>query len=361
LAPRHVASAIWNLRPLTALAAVLLVAGPWFAAVEYQTGGEFLEGFFGIHHFHRFTNPKDNHGGPIYFYLIALCIGFFPWCIFLSPCCIDLVGRFKDARRARPADALCLSWIAVWVGFFSLATTKFPHYILPAYPALALLTACFLDHWITDAGIYGKGARRTAWVTVALAGMLLAFGVPYVAEVYLPGESRLGFIGIPLICGAGLCAWFSERRQISRALASLTGTGALFSILLFAVAAVNADRHQNTAPLAAAIHARHPSRDVRIATFQYFRPGLVFYCNRQVHQFWDSHAAVEFLKDSPERSFLVTTEADYKQLAADLPAEFTILERSPWFLRTGKTLVLSGIPPRDETASPVHMTRADDQ
>src|SRR5262249_14518386 len=59
-APTRFLGTLWAMRPLTALAAVLLTAGPWFTAVGIKTRGEFLRSFFGVHHFHRFTSPMDN-------------------------------------------------------------------------------------------------------------------------------------------------------------------------------------------------------------------------------------------------------------------------------------------------------------
>ncbi|HMC09866.1 MAG TPA: hypothetical protein VKH44_01195, partial [Pirellulaceae bacterium] len=347
-APRHVLLTIWKMRPITALAMVLLVAGPWFAAVAWQTQGEFLTGFFGVHHFHRFTSAMDNHPGPPFYYLLAICVGFFPWSIFLSPCCIDLIRRMRSRESQsgdelhRPADALLVAWIIVWVGFFSLASTKFPHYVIPAYPALALLTACFIDRWIANTEIYGKLARRGAWATVAAAGVGILIVIPFVANLHLPGEQLLCLAGLPLIPGALLCAWLTERQQIAKALACLTATAAIFFVGLFAVAAPHVDRHQNTAPFAKAIHDRCPARSARIATYQYFRPGLVYYCNERVEQFFDAPSATTFLRESPDRSFLVTTEDDYRQIAAELPPQFGVIERGPWFLKQGKMLVLLG-------------------
>jgi 4-amino-4-deoxy-L-arabinose transferase-like glycosyltransferase len=346
-APRHVLQTIWNMRPLTAIALVALVAGPWFTAVAFQTHGEFLNGFFGVHHFHRFTSPMDNHPGPPVYYLLAICIGFFPWSIFLSPCCIDLVRRMRRQEghsgpdRRRPADALLVAWCIVWVGFFSLASTKFPHYVIPAYPALALLTARFLDRWIANTEIYGKLARRGAWATVAAAGVGILIAVPFVTNLHLPGEQLLCLTGLPLIPGAILCAWLTERRQIAKALACLSATAAIFFVGLFAVAAPHVDRHQNTAPFAKAIHVHCPARPARIATYQYFRPGFVYYCNERVEQFFDAQSATAFLRESPDRSFLVTTEDAYWELT-DLPWNIGIIERSPWFLKQGQTLVLLG-------------------
>src|SRR5205814_4567557 len=121
----------------------------------------------------------------------------------------------------------------VWVGFFSLASTKFPHYVVPAYPALALFTACFIDRWTCRIEIYGKLARNAAWGTLAAAGVTILIVAPIVSRVHLQGEPFLGLAGLPLIVGAAACAWFTERRQVPRALMALTATVVAFLVAVF--------------------------------------------------------------------------------------------------------------------------------
>src|SRR6185436_5218048 len=128
--------------------------------------------------------------------------------------------------------------------------------------------ARFVDRWIANTKIYGKLARRGAWATVAAVGVGILIIIPFVAKLHLPGEQLLCLAGLPLIPGAVLGAWLTERRQIAKALACLTATAAIFFVGLFAVAAPHVDRHQNTAPFANAIHDRCPARRARIATYQ---------------------------------------------------------------------------------------------
>jgi 4-amino-4-deoxy-L-arabinose transferase-like glycosyltransferase len=342
LSPAHIATTIWKMRPLTAITMVLLVAGPWFYAVSSRTNGEFLHGFFGVHHFHRFTGTMDNHAGPPYFYLVAICVGFFPWIIFLTPTLQQLAARLKDPQSSRPADRLVIAWFAVWVGAFSLAVTKFPHYVLPAYPALALATACFLDRWISNSRLYVPYWRRAASWTLGLVGLGIVIVVPIVARNFLPGEEWLGLTGVPLILGAAVFWRMTERLQVERALASLTATAAVFSIGLFAVAAVRVDSYQNTPGFAAAIRQHNPAGGGKIAVYQCFRPGFVYYSNRFVDQFWDDSRAKEFFETGVEDSYLITTLTDYQRIAADLPPEIGVLKQSPWFMKPGETLVLLG-------------------
>ena len=141
---------------------------------------------------------------------------------------------------------------------------------------------------------------------------------------------------------AAIAAWQTEQRRIERALATLTVTAGVFAIGLFAFAAVRVDRYQNTPPFAAAIHRWAADSDPRIAVYQCFRPGYVFYCQDRVEQFWDDQSAGQFFQDEPGNSFLITTLGDYERLAAHFPPQIGILERSPWFLKSGETLVLLG-------------------
>ncbi|MGE5193154.1 MAG: hypothetical protein ACM3U2_11720, partial [Deltaproteobacteria bacterium] len=222
------------------------------------------------------------------------------------------------------------------------ATTKFPHYVVPAYPALALFTACFLDRWTRNAEIYGRLARYSAWGTVAAAGVGILVVVPIVANIYLPGERFLGLAGLPLLAGAALAAYFTERRQIVCALSSLTAAAVLFLAAVFGMAAVRVDGHQNTARFAETIRRHSPAGGVRIASLGYFRPGLVYYCNDRVEPLADDRAAANFLRLDPARRFLVTTETAYRQMTDKLPPQIGVLEHGPWFLKSGQTLVLLG-------------------
>lgn len=340
--PLRIAAATWALRPLTAVAAILAVAAPWYVAVSRQTEGAFLDGFFGVHNFGRFLKPMENHNGPIVYYIAAICVGFFPWSLFLSPMIGQLIARFRSTGSRHDADLFICSWFGVWVGFFSLASTKFPHYVIPAYPALALCTACFIDRWIAEPEIYGTWLRRSAWITCGVAGVGVAIVLPVVAAIYLPGEGHVGLIGLVLIAGA-VAGWrLTEQRRITAALAWLGTTACLFFLGIFCYAAVRIDRHQNHELFANACRAAAGGRAVRVVTSDYFRPGLVFYFGQPVEQLWDKQQLEDALRDGTQNTLLLTREEKLPELRPLLPADFHVIERSPWFLKSGQTLVLVG-------------------
>lgn len=343
--PRTVLHTIWNLRPLTALALVLMVCGPWYAAVAWQTQGEFLRGFFGVHHFGRFTNPMDNHGGSPLYYFAVVCVGFFPWIIFLGPSLAQWLARMRTGHAWRQADLLCAAWVAVWFGFFSLASTKFPHYVVPAYPALALVTAAFLDRWLILPAVYPTVQRRIAWITVAVVGAGLMVALPFVGRLYLGESTSAWAAGAPLFVAAVAAAIFSERGRIARSLASLSTGTVAFLLLLFGQAAVEVDRHQNTPAIGALIRANSASATPRIATYRFFRPSLVHYAPQPVERFYETSDAIEFFRSNAHDVYLVVHGRGYDQLGPSLPDDTRILYQEPWFMKAGQSVLVLGRSP----------------
>ncbi|HEX3727416.1 MAG TPA: glycosyltransferase family 39 protein, partial [Pirellulales bacterium] len=224
--PRQVLSTIWSMRPLTAIAVVLAVAAPWYAWVGVRTDGAFLVGFFGEHNFGRFLNAMENHRGPIFYYLVAMAVGFFPWSVLWGPCWLDMTRQLRAGGPWRSGYIFLCAWIAVWVGFFSLAGTKLPSYVVPAYPALALAAGCLVDRWLRGSAVVARIWTHLIWGTVALAGLAIMIALPIVAHAYLGNDWWLGAIGLVPLAGAALGWSFARRQQMRAALWTLTAVAA---------------------------------------------------------------------------------------------------------------------------------------
>ena len=109
-------------------------------AVTIQTNGAWTAGFLGVHNVGRFLAPMESHRGPIIYYFVVLFAGTFPWSVFLPLAARDLWQRLQSAER-NEADVFTACWALTWLIFFSLAQTKLPNYILPMYPAIALIVS----------------------------------------------------------------------------------------------------------------------------------------------------------------------------------------------------------------------------
>ncbi len=341
LAPRHVLRTIWSMRPLSAVAMMLVVAGPWYVWVGIETGGEWPAGFFGVHNFGRFINAMDNHRGPIFYYFIAIAAGFFPWSVLAWPTVVEMRKLVREGHPWRPGYVLVGSWVAVWVGFFSLAGTKLPSYIVPAYPALALATACLVARWIREPATLPRLSTRLAWGCVALTGVGLIVALPIVAHLLLDDQWFLGAIGlVPLT--AGLVGWvYSERGQSQRAAVTLATLGVTLPVAVLGFAAVYVDRYQESPVFAERIAAdTHDGETPAVGVFRHFRPSYVFYTDERVEKINLPEQVRGFFEAHPSGAFIITNDGQYDHLRSILPADVVVLDRRRRLGQSGNVLLL---------------------
>ena len=122
---------------------VLAVIGSWGIPAVIATHGEFLQVGIGKHVVQRSLQPMESHGAKgllgyilfLPFYAITVFVSLAPWSIFLP----RTIGRLRHSRG--PGENYLIGAILVVVIVFTLIQTKLPHYILPAFPMLAMLLA----------------------------------------------------------------------------------------------------------------------------------------------------------------------------------------------------------------------------
>ncbi len=329
------------MRPLTAVAMVLAVAGPWYALVGWQTEGEWLAGFFGVHNFGRFLNAMDNHRGPIFYYIVAIAIGFFPWSVFFAPGMKSMRQQLATPHPWRAGYVLVCSWCAVWIGFFSIAGTKLPSYVAPAYPAIALFAGCFVDRWLREPEVLSRLWRRMVWGTVALAGVGMLVAMPIIAHAFLEDDWILAVAGLIPLVAAAVGIICSERGQVRRAAWTMAALGMALCLAMFGFGAARVDRHQMSSPLAAAIAAATPAgQEPSIGSFHYFRPSFVFYAGREIEQLRRPDEVQAFFLAHPGSAFLITTDERLDRLESSLPGDVAILDSRRRFLQKGNVLLL---------------------
>ena len=148
----------------------LLVAGPWFVAMQLRFD-EFLYYFIVVQHFKRFAATGFNNVQPFWFYPALLLLASLPW----LPWLYRQLGLGREAQRD-PRRLLMWVWMAVVVAFFSWPPSKLVGYVLPAVPPLAFLMA---DGYLSR-GV--PGAKRVRWLCVsaavsAIIGIAVAIGL----------------------------------------------------------------------------------------------------------------------------------------------------------------------------------------
>ena len=137
--------------------------------------------FFGVHNFGRFLSAMDNHRGPIFYYVGVVLVLFFPWSILMWGTLSELARQAGRSEPLRDGAMLIACWIAVYLGFLSLASTKLPNYIVPMYPALAIATALLLDRWNVSPETIPRWWPWMAFSILGVVGAGMLVGVPLVA------------------------------------------------------------------------------------------------------------------------------------------------------------------------------------
>ncbi|SHM38420.1 4-amino-4-deoxy-L-arabinose transferase [Duganella sacchari] len=160
--------AIWKrLHLVKGLLLFFAIATPWFVLVGLKNPEQ--PHFFFIHeHWERFFLKTHHREGAWYYFLVLLIPGIMPWLGVLPQAMFH--GIRREPGVAFQPKLLLLIWAVFITFFFSYSSSKLPGYILPIYPALALLIATYLE-----------GASRLN--RMIAAGLLILVGVAGLAAV----------------------------------------------------------------------------------------------------------------------------------------------------------------------------------
>ena len=132
----------------------LATVAVWYAPVIAKNGREFIDEFFIGHHFQRYLSNKYRHPQPFYFFFLVAFAGSFPWSFYLAsslmrPGAWSLLKRSRETPGAR-LHLFLGCWVIAPIVFFSFSGSKLPGYILPVFPAVALIVGRELDRWWSD-------------------------------------------------------------------------------------------------------------------------------------------------------------------------------------------------------------------
>lgn len=165
-----------TIRPLPGLAMLTAIVLPWFIAIQNATGGEFMQKAFFGDFLPKLLAGQESHGAPPGYYLLLFPILFWPGSL--------LVVRYLPNvwhRRREDAIRFLFAWIIpAWV-IFEFVPTKLPHYVMPFFPPIALLTAVGLSQAASfeqTAGRLRRYVNLPAIFIWFIAGLLLFLGLP---------------------------------------------------------------------------------------------------------------------------------------------------------------------------------------
>jgi len=201
--------------PWLPVATAAAVAAPWSLAVA-RRAPDFWPFFFWHEHVQRFFGHLPaQHPEPWWFFLAVTPALLLPW-TFLLPAAVR--GWRRDAEpECRPLRRFAFTWFVVCLLFFSASSGKLATYMLPAFPAAAILLALGLAPWLERAacdpvnGSLLRPHRRGAQVGAACFALLATGGAVYLAtqrgpDLPPPLHSAILVAGLVLAAAALLAA-----------------------------------------------------------------------------------------------------------------------------------------------------------
>lgn len=314
------------LRGLLILAIVVAVLAPWLVMIEQRLPG-YLLGTLDREIVQRGTTGAEGHDGPPGFYLLSIWGTFFPWSLLMPAA---LVGAWRR-RHVLPIRFALAAAIGPWL-MLEFYVTKLPHYLLPAFPFLALLAADVIarSQRRLDPALAGRGFRVVAglWPLLVGAGAALAW-----ASLWLDPRDRLvmvaGLVGLSLV--SIITAVYTSRRLLAGRVAPAAvsmGIGMALAMLIAWTLVLPQAEALRISPRVADFLVREDATrvgDVRMVDYK--EPTLGFYQGGTIRE----EAEDRFFHVVPESQWprwLVTTD----RLWADAPAEV----RSRW-IEVGST------------------------
>jgi len=199
------------------LAGILLylsLALPWYVYIYHQYGQPFIHEFFYNDHWRRLLVAEHRGNDHWFFYPMIMVAGLFPWSLFLLAAGVDLFKRLKSSVTA--IDYLSLSWVLAVLLVFQIAHSKLASYILPLFPALALMTGNFLGNGLS----YIQDRKKMQNLLCASFFLLAVLGIAVmgahkVCLHYISSQLPLYFLSgsLIVISGMGITLALKERFQ----------------------------------------------------------------------------------------------------------------------------------------------------
>jgi 4-amino-4-deoxy-L-arabinose transferase-like glycosyltransferase len=169
---------------LSGLGVFLLITAPWFVLVM-KANPEFFERFFIYEHYTRFTTKDLGRYQPWYYFIPILLAGALPWTVLMFDSMMRTWRNSSLPEKMFNSQRFLLVWAVFIYVFFSVSGSKLPSYLLPMFPALALL----MGKRIAD-----MRERVLFWqvapaIPVALALLVLGLNVGKLADT--PNQAEL--------------------------------------------------------------------------------------------------------------------------------------------------------------------------
>ncbi|PRP72119.1 hypothetical protein BUE93_03005 [Chromobacterium amazonense] len=263
---------------LSGLALFFALTAPWFALVS-ERNPDFAHFFFIREHFERFLTTEHKRTGAPWYFVPYLILGLLPWTTLLP----RLVKEgWSDRAAGLRVGRLLLIWSVFIFAFFSKSSSKLPSYILPLFPALALLLAHNFSRM-------APRELKKHMILPALLWLALLFAWPFAGrfanadsppDVILP-FARFIAAGAALFLISAVFAWRALGRQQMLAAVAALSFGSLLAVTLAASGHDSYGRLKGSKKIVAQIQP-YLTPDSEIYSVRYYDQTFPYYVGRPV-------------------------------------------------------------------------------
>jgi 4-amino-4-deoxy-L-arabinose transferase-like glycosyltransferase len=308
---------LWRLRPVWGLMWTLVLVLPWFVAIFWRAGETFFTDSIGGDMLSKLA-AQESHGAPPGVYLLLFWITFWPGA--------PLAGMATPAvwrARREPGAQFLLAWLVPsWI-VFELVLTKLPHYVLPLYPAIAILTAGALERRVLSRSWLRRGSAW--WFAIpALASVITVVGA--IALTRQPAFLAWPFAAAAMIFGL-FAWWLYDDNRAERSLLNAVVAAMLLAIAVYGVVVPSLTTLFPSAEIARAL------RNVvcvgpKAAAAGFHEPSLVFMTDTST-LLTDGSGAADFLNQGSCRFALVEqrSERSFVQRAEAIGLRYNVARR----------------------------------
>jgi 4-amino-4-deoxy-L-arabinose transferase-like glycosyltransferase len=308
------------MRPLLGTAWMLLLVAPWFVAIVMKSGEGFFVQALGHDMIDKIVSAQEAHGAPPGTYLALFFLTFWPGSVLATPAA-PAVWR---ARRELGARFLLAWLVPSWI-LFEAAMTKLPHYVMPLYPAIAILIAGVVE---------GGALARNRWMDRGTVGwFLLPAGIAIAVVVgFVLLDRSLGLVAWPFAAVAVILSlfawWLYEIDGAERSLLRASVAWVFVAITVFAVTFPSLPALFPSEMIAREVRATGCTDPHVASTFAYQEPSLVFLEGTGT-RFTDGVGAAEFLRSGACHFALVDprSERSFVQRANAVALRYSLLQR----------------------------------
>ncbi|GAB6058166.1 ArnT family glycosyltransferase [Desulfonatronum parangueonense] len=270
-----------GLRPMAGLLLVAVMVLPWLIAVSMATDGSFVSDAVKGDLLPKLISGHESHGAPPGMYLLLFTLTFWPASLLAWPALVR-TWKMRSGETSNRLPRFLWAWIVPnWI-IFELVPTKLPHYVLPLYPAIALLTALWLAGLAAqvEPGKYGRWIEKIGSGLWLIIGAVLGLGL-VIAPLYLDRSvSWWGLLAALIVAGMTYAGWrlYRERKMLQVCGVLLLGAVLVFPVILgkglpelrgFWVS-------RTLQQTIEALRQEHPDLHGRIASTGFQEPSLVF-------------------------------------------------------------------------------------